>query len=157
MQSMRSRCLAIGLCLAGTAVAAAAAPQKASAPSNAFPRTVYLGGVAAVEQLRMTNPRDYPRVQRILASADQLCKPGEPKALALKLDAQEVHCGAFIFTSDPPQRQISFRLDDTRYIAMIFLTGFEVKLAPIPFLQGPEGKLIPIGARVAVRESPPPH
>ncbi|HTW36995.1 MAG TPA: hypothetical protein VMD49_00325 [Steroidobacteraceae bacterium] len=120
---MRSRYLVIGLCLAGTAAALAAAP-KASAPAQFPARVIHLDSAAALEQLRITNPGHYARVERILASADQVCKAGEPKLLALHLDAKDVVCfRSLIFTSYPPQRQLTFRLDDTRYSAMVFLKG----------------------------------
>jgi hypothetical protein len=126
--AMRSRYLLIGLCLAGTA-AALAAPPKTPVPAPPA-RIVYLDSAAAMEQLRLTNPEHYARAQRIIASAAQLCKAGAPKLL--ELHAQDVHCfGALIFTSYPPQRQLSFRLDDTRYIAMVFLKGYEGKRVPI--------------------------
>ncbi len=140
---MRSMRLVIGFCLAGTAVALAvtvslagtaiapAAPAKPTASARPWPSptTVYLGNAAALDQLRLTNPKHYARVQRILASAAQLCKAGEPKLLALQSDAQDMHCGSMLFTSNPPQRQLSFRLDDIHYIAMVFLK-VEGKLTP---------------------------
>jgi hypothetical protein len=152
MRSMRSRCLAIGLCLAGTAVALSA-PPKPSAPARPWPwpEGVYLGSAADVEQLRITHPRDYARVQRILASADQLCKAGEPKLLKLQSGAEDMHCGSLVFTSYPPQRLITFRLDNTHYTAMVFLE-VEAKLAPLK-LDGIRRST----AAVAVQQSLPPH
>jgi hypothetical protein len=133
--AMRSRILLIGLCLAGTAAALAAAP-KASVPAQS-PKTVYLYTAAAVDQLRFTDPRHYAGVQRVLASADRLCKAGQPKLQSLQLDVQAFGCSSLVFTSYPPQRQISFRLDDTRFIAMVFLSDYRAKLVP--------GKLVPHG------------
>jgi hypothetical protein len=129
--AMRSRYLLIALCLAGTAAVALGAPPKPSL-SAAFPKTVFLDGAAALDKLRLTNPGHYARVERILASADQICKAGELKALAVQLDAQDMACFRwFIYTSYPPQRRLTFRLDDTRYIAMVFLKGADGKVTPI--------------------------
>jgi hypothetical protein len=145
---MRSRELVIGLCLAATAAAIAASPRassptqapapaqaaqasplaKASPPAKPPAKFVHLDR-ATLEELRIINPRRYARVQRILASAEQLCKPGEPKVL--RLDAQNIRCeGSFIFTSYPPQRELMFQLDDTLYIAMVFLK-LEPKLTTV--------------------------
>ena len=127
---MRSRYLLIGLSLVASA-AAFAGPPKSSPPAQ-FPKTVFLEGPADLEHLRLTNPRHYLRVERILASADQLCKAGEPKLLALQLGAPDATCmRSFIFTSYPPQRRLTFRLDDTRYIAMVVLEGAEGRFTPV--------------------------
>ncbi len=129
---MRSMRLALSLRLAGAAVALAAPlclAGSAVAPLAPPKQIVYLDNAAALDQLRVTNPRDYARVQRILASAAQLCRAGQPKLLALQSDAQDMHCGSMIFTSYPPQRQLTFRLGDTRYIAMVFLR-VEARLTP---------------------------
>jgi hypothetical protein len=147
---VRSCYLVIALCLAATATVVLAAPPKATV-SVAFPKTVYLDGAADLDKLRVANPRHYARVERILANADQLCKAGKLKLLAI--DAQDMACyRSFIFTSYPPQRQLSFRIDDTRYIAMVFLQGAEGKLTP--------AQATPIRgstAAVAVQGSPPPR
>ena len=126
---MRIRTLAIGLCLAASAVALAAPPK--SSVSAAFPKTVFLGGTADLDHLRVTNPRHYVRVERILARADQICSAGKPQLLALEFDAEDFACfRSFVYTSYPPQRQLSFRIDQTRYIAMVFLKEAEGKLTP---------------------------
>jgi hypothetical protein len=120
---MLSRYLLIGLCLAGTATTLAAPPSSVWTPPK---RTVRLDS-ATLEQLRATNPKFYARVERVLASADQLCKPGEPKLL--QLDAKDIGCGQLLFATYPPQRELTFELDDTRYIATVFMKG-DWKLTP---------------------------
>jgi hypothetical protein len=86
-------------------------------------KVVYLYGPGALEQLRLTNPSHYARAERILAAAKELCRPGPTDVEYAKFDARNISCeGSFLRTSNPPQRQISFTLDDTRYIALVFVT-----------------------------------
>jgi hypothetical protein len=141
MRSLLTIPVVLGVLYAATVLAGpAAAPpdpapgkDSASIPASALPETVYLDNAQALDALRVSNPAHYARAKRILASADIVCRPGEAKALALRFDAQDIACmRSMIFTSLPPQRRLSFRLDDTRYIAMVFITEPVAKLTPAP-------------------------
>ncbi|HEY4214742.1 MAG TPA: hypothetical protein VGM84_24910 [Steroidobacteraceae bacterium] len=107
------------------------APAIIVLPSAAH--TVYLYTSADLDQLRQTNPRHYSRVQKILANASEsLCRPG---ALRLQhaegLNAEDAKCAAGLeMTSNPPKRQLSFRLDDTTYIAVVTLNNAGAQLLP---------------------------
>jgi hypothetical protein len=125
---------AAGLAAPGTASSSGSPGKEATdIPASVLPKTVFLTSARALDALRLSNPAHYARAKRILASADIVCRPGKEKLLALSFDAHEIACmRSMIYTSLPPQRQLSFRLDDTRYIAMVFITEPVAKLTPIP-------------------------
>jgi hypothetical protein len=107
---MRYSLVAALLVLAGTQVAAAA--------DVAGQKTVYLNNVV-LEELKQSNPRHYAEAQKIMAAASELCRPGAPQVFRVE-KLPETRCSdAILKTSNPPKREISFRLDDTRYIALV--------------------------------------
>jgi hypothetical protein len=77
----------------------------------------------SLAQLRATNPDHYARAQRILAAANQLCRPGPDQVQYARFDAQDISCdGDLLRTSNPPRRYITFRLDNTRYESLVAIT-----------------------------------
>jgi hypothetical protein len=119
-----------------TAASASTSPagkDDTTIPASRLPKVVYLTNARALDELRVSNPAHYARAKRILADADQVCRPGKPQVVPLQSGAEDIACTrSLIFTSYPPQRQLRFRLDDTVYIAMVFLTEPGAKLTPIP-------------------------
>jgi hypothetical protein len=114
---MRGTFLVVGMAIAG-----ASAGLAIGADSVPPPKVVYLNS-AALAHLQTTNPDHYARAQRILADANELCRPGPASVQFAKSAAREVSCADMLLrTSNPPKRQITFRLDDTRYIALVTLT-----------------------------------
>ncbi len=110
--------------LAMGTVAMAQAPSPAAVPAKPVPKTVYLYGAADLDHLRDTNFNHYQRAQRILAAGNQLCRPGPPTLQYSEWDAQDLRCEALLLrTSNPPKRQLEFRLDDVRYVALVTLTN----------------------------------
>jgi hypothetical protein len=101
----------------------AAAPGLAADPEPTFPSrlTVYLDGPADLARLRQANPDHYARAERVLAAANQLCRPGRARLLNIA-GVGEPSCADELFTSNPPKRQITFRLDDIRYVALVTIT-----------------------------------
>jgi hypothetical protein len=83
--------------------------------------TVYLDGPADLARLREANPGHYARAERVLAAANQLCRPGAARLLHIA-GVDEPSCADELMTSNPPKRQITFRLDDIRYIALVTIT-----------------------------------
>ncbi len=103
-------------------------PPVASPPRH---QIVYLFTSAQLEQLRQSNPRHYAQAQRILAAANTLCKPGADEVTRVSLDVHDLKCfGALMMTSNPPKTQLSFRLDDTRYVAIVTLTDAGARAMP---------------------------
>jgi hypothetical protein len=84
---------------------------------------VYLDSPASLAELRAANPVHYARAQKILAAANHLCRPNAGEVDYAKFDAKNIAClRSLIKTSNPPKREIHFRLDDTQYIALVTLT-----------------------------------
>jgi hypothetical protein len=93
----------------------------ACGPSAWAGDAVHLNGPADLAQLRATNPKHYQQALKIMAAANQLCRPhaGEVEYT----DAKDVSCTRMLLrTSNPPKRDLSFRLDNTTYIALVTLT-----------------------------------
>ena len=103
------------------AVAACVSGAWAAGPGGGG--VVYLDGPTSLADLRAANPAHYARAQKILAAANQLCRPTVGEVEYAKFDAKNISClRSLIRTSNPPKRQISFRLDDTQYVALVTLT-----------------------------------
>ena len=82
---------------------------------------VHLNGPADLEQLRHSNPGHYRQAVKIIDSANELCKPHA--AAVERAKADNVDCSVMLLrTSNPAKRQISFRLDDTNYVALVAMT-----------------------------------
>ncbi len=98
----------------------------------AFPsQVVYLNGPADLDRLRATNPAHYARAEKIIAAANELCRP-EPGAISYaRFQAKEISCSDMLLrTSNPPKRQINFTLDDTLYIALVAITDDPPRAMP---------------------------
>lgn len=109
-------------------IAALAADIDAAQPPR---HTIYLTGNASLAELQKANPDHFARAERILAAANELCRPGQDQTDFVRFDARDIRCvGALYKTSNPPKREISFRLDDTRYVARVTVTGVAAKLVP---------------------------
>jgi hypothetical protein len=117
-------CGALLLAVAGVS----AADEKV--PSVTLPQAVYLDA-PALEQLRITNPERYARVTKILAVANHLCRPKVPDVYLASLGVQDLSCSPMLLlTSNPPQWRIGFRLDDTRYLASVWITDDPPRAVP---------------------------
>jgi hypothetical protein len=100
-------------------------PGAQASPTN----PIYLDGSQSFEQLRYSNPRHYEQALRILAAADEICRPHAAQIEFSRFGARDVGCqAAFLLTSNPPKRQLSFTLDDTHYIARVAITSDPPKL-----------------------------
>jgi hypothetical protein len=98
----------------------------------AFPyKVVYLDGAVDLARLRATNPTHYARAERILAAANELCRPQAGDVSYARFEARDIRCSDMLLrTSNPPKRQINFTLDDTIYIALVVITDDPPRLVP---------------------------
>ena len=130
---MRRRPFPPALVAACTVFLAASGTRTVAAgniPSQVLDRSVYLDA-RALEELRATNPDHYTRATRILAAANHLCRPHLPEATLVEFRMEDFSCQAMLLlTSLPPQREIGFRLDHTRYIARVFVTDDPPRTIP---------------------------
>jgi len=100
-----------------------AACLAAGAGTAAAGDVVYLDGPVSLAQLRAANPIHYAQAQKIIAAADHLCRPKAGEVEYAKSGAKDVSCKeSLLRTSNPPKREINFRLDDTYYVALVTLT-----------------------------------
>lgn len=92
---------------------------------------VYLYGQADLDRLHATNPDHYARAERLMAAANELCRPQPGEVSYVKFAARDISCSDLLLkTSNPPKRQISFTLDDTRYIALVAVTDDPPRVMP---------------------------
>jgi len=115
---------------ASVTIASDPAPPPEPSHSSQLKPIVYLTG-AVLAELKQSNPAQYDRAQRILAQAKEVCQPGAQERLDVKFDDSLECSGLMLKTSYPPKRQISFRLDDTDYIALITVTAYAPKTVPL--------------------------
>jgi hypothetical protein len=84
-------------------------------------------------QLKSANPNHFARAERIIAAADELCKPGPDESQFVKFEASDISCqGSLIKLSNPPKREIGFTLDEVRYIALVTLTDSQPEFRRVP-------------------------
>lgn len=107
-----------------SALAPLARAAHAPVPPKPLGEVVRLYGAADLDRLRATNFNHYQRAEKIIAAGNKLCRPGAPALqLAAALGASDMSCAANLLTSNPPKKLLDFRLDSTRYIALITITG----------------------------------
>jgi hypothetical protein len=112
---MRSTLLSLGL----IALTVTLAPHTTTAAPDKY---VYLYGQSDLDRLRATHPGHYARAERIMAAANELCRP----------KPGDISCAEMLVkTSNPPKRQISFTLDDTHYIALVVITEDPARLVQV--------------------------
>jgi hypothetical protein len=123
---MRKIALILGIAVA--CMSGAWAPSGAWA-ADARSGEVYLDGPASLAHLRASNPIHYQRALKIIDAANELCRPKAGELEYARFDAKNISCArALLKTSNPPKRQLSFRLDDTQYIALVTVTDDPPKL-----------------------------
>lgn len=104
-------------------------PASAVEPAKPVPKTVYLYGAADLDHLRETNFNHYQRARSIMAAANKLCEPGPATVQFAQFDAKDVRCGQnMLLTSNPPKKQLEFRLDDVHYVALVTVTNDQARL-----------------------------
>lgn len=81
--------------------------------------------------LRATNFDHYQRAERIIAAANTLCRPGLPRLEEAKFGATHLSCAHLLLTSLPAKREIAFKLDGTRYIAVVTITANPAKVVSV--------------------------
>jgi hypothetical protein len=123
---MRKITLTLGLAIACISGVGGPSGAWAAEPGAAV---IYLDGPASLAQLRAANPIHYQRALKIIDAANELCRPQPGELEYTKFDAKNISCAqSLLLTSNPPKRQLSFRLDDTQYIALVAVTDDPPKL-----------------------------
>jgi hypothetical protein len=100
--------------------------------AHASAKTVYLDDDSALAALKATNPDHYARARGVMAAANHLCRPGPANVYYARYHAQDIACPRFqVFTSLPPKRRLSFKLDDTLYVATVVITDHPGRAEPV--------------------------
>jgi hypothetical protein len=76
-----------------------------------------------LDNLRAANPSHYAKAMRLIAAANTLCPPGQPRVQSTELNSRQLSCGHLFLTSNPPKREISFTLDGISYAALVRVTA----------------------------------
>jgi hypothetical protein len=80
---------------------------------------VSLNSERALEDLKATNPGRYAIAQRIIKAGAEICSPGVPTTALARFQADDLSCASVWYTSNPPKRQLTFRIGDTVYVARV--------------------------------------
>ena len=94
------------------------------------PETINLNELGALEALQRDNPAHYQTVRQILDNVLKQPQSQVPRWLRTTFNAKDVRYVRVLLASDPPKRDLSFTLDDTRYKARLTLTNDHVKIVP---------------------------
>ena len=86
------------------------------------------GALPALEQ---ANPAHYAKVRLILEGVSRNPGSDVPRWMRVAFDARDVQYIPVVLTSHPAKRRLSFALDDTRYEAVIVLTGPRGDIVPL--------------------------
>ena len=98
-----------------------------------FKRTSYgaidLDVPGNLEALARANPDHYAKIQRILVDVPQR-PPAEGSVaswMRVEFQAHHVSYTDLVMTSLPPKKRLKFSLDDTSYVAVVTLAGWDAK------------------------------
>jgi hypothetical protein len=93
-------------------------------------RAIYLNDRHALATLQRSNPEDYAKIQLILRGLSERPVAEIPRWLKGKFSAREVDYSDLLLTSYPPQRHLSFVLNDTYYSATVTLETPQALIVP---------------------------
>ena len=109
MTGVRALLFAIALGLAGNAAA-----------EGRIARTIDLGQPGALQALERDNPAHFAKVSAILREVPRLDPPTVEGWMRTRFDAQEIsYRYRLLRTSYPAKTDLSFVLDDSRYVALV--------------------------------------
>jgi hypothetical protein len=94
-------------------------------------RTIDLNAPGAFETLQQSRPAHFEKVRQILEGVPQRRDPEVRGWMLVSFGARDVDYPPVLLTSFPPQRQLSFVLDDTRYNARVTLTNARFSVVPL--------------------------
>ncbi|MGB6451554.1 MAG: hypothetical protein WBE92_12450 [Steroidobacteraceae bacterium] len=121
----------LGLLCASALTGTSLAQVTAKAPWPSTRMSVRRDGPADLEHLRETNVNHYLRAKKILAAANEICRPGPRQPYPVRFEGADPQCGAMWLTSYPPKKLLSFRLDHVQYIALVTITNLRGKVLKI--------------------------
>jgi hypothetical protein len=94
-------------------------------------RTIDLNAPGALEALHQFRPGHVEKVRKILEGVLQRPDTEVPRWMQVSFGARDVDYRPVLLTSHPPQRRLSFALDDARYEAVVTLTNVRGEVVPL--------------------------
>ena len=107
-----------------------AALGAASSAPAAAQITLDAGTLDAIER---ADPARFRKLAKIIRIATETDCGSAATILKTRFEVKDARCETMLLmTSDPPKRRLSFRLDETAYVANITVRNAGGKLVPIP-------------------------
>lgn len=94
-------------------------------------RHVNLNVPGIMEEIRVTRPAHYEIVRAIVRGLDSHADREIPRWLRTTFNAREATYSNILLTTSPPQRDLSFVLDDTRYRGRVTLDRKGAQIFPV--------------------------
>lgn len=120
---MQRLLIAIAILLVGSSIASA---QTASTP-----RYVDLNAPGAMDKVRTSNPAHYEKIQSILDGLNKRSPADARRWIQTTYNAKEVAYFSHLLVTDPPQSNLSFLLDGTRYFGRVTLEPKRAEFYPV--------------------------
>jgi hypothetical protein len=88
------------------------------------------GNLEAVER---ANPDHFAKIQRILAEVPQQPPAADSvvKWMRVEFQARDIQYTDLVLTSLPPKKRLEFSLDNTSYVKVVTLTGWDRNAEPL--------------------------
>lgn len=106
-------------------------PASAFADQPRPSKYVDLNVPGAMEKLRVSNSLHYEKVQRIIDGLSSRGYEEIPRWIRTSFNAKDVYYSNILLTTSPPQRDLSFVLDDTQYRGRVTLDRSGAQVFPI--------------------------
>src|SRR5262245_16280420 len=103
----------------------------ASAQNAQTARYVNLNAPGAMEKVRAANPGHYQKIQGIIEGLTKQSHDQAARWIQTSFGASEVLYTNILLTSEPPQKDIAFTLDSTRYHGRITLRRERAEFFPV--------------------------
>ncbi|CAN0425522.1 unnamed protein product, partial [Phaeothamnion confervicola] len=85
----------------------------------------------AMEYVRNARPDHLEKIRRIIIALDDHEHIGNPQWVQINLDAKALSYPNVYLTSEPPQRSLSFYLDDIHYQGFVTLESAGARIFPV--------------------------
>lgn len=94
------------------------------------PRQVNLNAPGVMDRVKAANPAHYEAIQAIVSRLARDPHSANAAWIQTSFHAKDVSYGRALLTSYPPQRNIAFTLDETRYQGRVTLEAGSVYFVP---------------------------
>ena len=102
----------------------------ASGQSAQPSRQVNLNAPGAMDRIKASSPAHYEAIQGIVSGLARNPHSTDARWIQTSFHAKDVSYGSALLTSHPPQRNIAFTLDETRYQGRVTLDSGSVHFVP---------------------------